>query len=120
MEIVMTRGDLEIRTFQIRSPDGHGGYEPYTEILDDIYMTVKKNSTDREYKFQKRLSNGSIIQIGEGMYQFEIQPKDTDGMGYGMYGFDIELFKEGEIKKTFVGTLTLLNEYTHAENEVRT
>ena len=52
MEIVMARGDLETRTFQIVDADG----EPYTEQMNDIYMTVKKTPKERSVIFQKRIS----------------------------------------------------------------
>lgn len=116
MEITMARGDLETRTFQIRSPDG----TPFTETLDNAYFTVKKSSNDREYKFQKRLSDRGIVPLGDGTYQFTIEPEDTNGMAFGTYGFDIELVIDGELKKTFSGDLILLKEYTHASNEVST
>lgn len=118
MEITMARGDLEIRTFQIRVPDGQGGTEPFTEALDEIYMTVKKSFNDRNYLFQKRLTSGGIILLGEGRYQFTVEPADTNGLGFGDYDFDIEIVKNGSIKKTFSGTLKLLRETTHASNEV--
>ena len=116
----MTRGDLEVRTFQIRSPDGQGGTQPYTEELDEIYMTVKKSHNERAYQFQKRMGNGGILPLGDGTYQVTIEPEDTDGMPFGTFEFDIELVKHGEIKKTFTGTLTLTRETTWAVNEVRT
>ena len=113
MEITMARGDMETRTFQIRSPDG----TPYTDELDEIYFTVKKDANERSFRFQKRLSDGGIISTGDGTYEFTIQPQDTDGMGYGNYVFDIELVKDGEIKKTFMGMLILTREVTHSYNE---
>ena len=114
MEITMARGDLESRTFQIRSPDG----TPFTEELDEIYFSVKRNHNDRNVKFQKRMTTGEIVSLGEGRYQFAIEPGDTDGLAFGEYEFDIELVKNGLIKKTFAGTLKLLREVTHANNEV--
>ena len=116
MEIVMARGDLETRTFQIVDADG----EPYTEQMNDIYMTVKKTPKERSVIFQKRISNGTISYLGDGMYQFVIEPHDTDGLAFGDYVFDIELIKQDEIKKTFCGLLKLMPEVTHAVNEMIT
>lgn len=115
----MARGDLEIRTFQIRSPDGQGGSEPFIDELDEIFLTAKKNFNDRNYKFQKRYTSGDIVPLGNGVYQFRIEPSDTDGLAFGEYDFDIELLIEGELKKTFTGKLILTAESTHAYNEVR-
>lgn len=116
MDIKMARGDMETCSFVIRSPNG----DPFTETFDNIYMTVKKDKNDRNYKFQKRLSDGGIYSVGEGQYQFTIEPEDTDNMAYGEYLFDIEFVIEGRLKKTFVGTLILLREVTHHYNEVVT
>ena len=118
MIIQMARGDLEERTFQVRSPNPEGaGTIPYEGSFDEIFMTVKKYHTDREYLFQKRLTEGGILPLGEGTYQFTIEPEDTDGLPFGDYEFDIELLKNGEIKKTFAGVLKLKKEVTHAANE---
>ena len=117
MEITMARGDLEIRTFQIRSPSGSGTV-PYTDELDEIYLTVKRKYTDTNYVIQKRLSDGGIIYQGDGIYGFTIHPADTDKLDFGGYDFDIELIKNGEIKKTFNGRLNLTREVTYAANEV--
>jgi len=113
MQIVMPRGDLVKKTFVIRMPDK----TPYTDALDEIYLTVKKSYLERNYKFQKRLSDGGIEYIGDGRYKFAIEPEDTNTLEFGDYDFDIEIVKIGEIKKTFTGTLTLTMESTHAVNE---
>lgn len=69
--------------------------------------------------FQKRLSNEDIVKKEDGYYHFAIMPSDTDGLLYGEYVFDIEIYnKEPFIKQTILGTLKLTNEVTHAENEV--
>ena len=110
----MTRGDMLTKSFVIRSSDG----TPYTETLDNIYLTVKKSANDRDYKFQKRLSDNSIESLGEGRYQFTIEPEDTDPLQFEEYAFDIELYKEDVIKRTFYGKLKLEKEVTHYYNEV--
>lgn len=113
MKITMARGDLETKTFKVNGPDG----KPYTDGFDEIYFSVKKAYTDRDCKFQKRLTDGSIADIGSGEYQFTIQPEDTDGLGFGDYVFDIEVIVENAIKQTFCGDLTLTKEVTHRNNE---
>lgn len=113
MQITMPRGDLLTKSFIIRAPDK----TPYTEQLDEVYLTVKKSFRDRNFKFQKRMSNGGIDYVGDGRYQFVIQPEDTNGLDFGDYDFDIEIVKIGEIKKTFAGKLILTSESTHAVNE---
>lgn len=110
MEIIMPRGDLRVIQFSINSQG-----EPYT-LFDEIYFTVKKTVTNKNFEFQKRLSTGDI-QLVNNSYEFTIEPADTDGLDYGKYVFDIELVKEGSIKQTSVGSLTLTSEVTFAENE---
>ena len=114
MHIEMARGDLETRTFHVSGPDK----SPFAEDFDNIYMTVKKYASDKKYIFQKRLSDGGIMKIDDGTYQFTIMPEDTDNMGFGDYDFDIELVINGVLKRTFMGVLTLGKESTHRCNEV--
>ena len=116
MEIYMARGDMLPVPFLVKGPDK----SPYTEEFDNIYMTVKKYANDKNYKFQKRLSDGGIEQIGDGEYQFTIEPSDTDCLPFGDYDFDIELVIDEFLKKTFCGVLHLEKEVTHRYNEVVT
>lgn len=113
MKIRMARGDMLSRSFVIRSRDGTA----FTEQLDNIYLTVKRNENEHDYKFQKRLSDGGIYSLGEGRYQFTILPEDTDNMSYGKYMFDIELVIYGRLKRTYLGELWLTKEITHHYNE---
>ena len=114
MEIRMARGDLETRNIKLKTKSG----DPYELLPNDIYFTVKKNANDKDYVFQKRLSDGTIIYVGIGEYAFSIQPEDTDGLSFGTYDFDIEVVKNNAVKKTFCGTLVLSKEVTHHYNEV--
>lgn len=113
MEIRMARGDIITKSFTIKNADKTA----YSETPDEIYLTVKKNYTDHEFLFQKRLSNGTIANIDTGKYQFTIQPEDTNGLFFGEYDFDIEIVKAPNLKKTFSGRLFLEKETTHANNE---
>ena len=114
MKITMPRGDRVEKSFAIRQSDGTA----FTETLDEIYFTVKKNFHDKNYKFQKRLTDDGIVFVEAGRYQFTILPEDTDGLDFGNYVFDIELVIDGRMKRTFTGTLILTEESTHAANEV--
>ena len=113
MEIRMARGDLESRQFLLKNPSG----ETFTTEPDEIYLTVKKTADDRDFIFQKRLSTGGIAKVVTGKYQFTIMPEDTNNMNYGDYAFDIEIVKNGLIKKTFCGRFILDKEVTHYYNE---
>lgn len=116
MRINMPRGDLRPVRFQI--------YEDVKDVsvvdFTQIYMTCKKTNNDETPLFQKSLSAGSITKLGDGDYQFCIEPEDTNDLKYGEYSFDIEIINdEPRIKQTFTGTLNLTPETTWARNEVR-
>ena len=113
MEIIMARGDLEPQTFVV-TENGQPPVEPF----DNIYFTVKRSPNDRQALFQKKLSDDTIYETETpGTYGFVIEPEDTDGLGYGVYGFDFEFYRDGTLKKTVTGRLTLTEEYTHHNNE---
>lgn len=111
MEIVMARGDILTQAFTVTE----GTQAP--EAFDEIYFTVKKSANDRDFLFQKKLSDGSIYEVETGKYQFTIEPEDTNNMAFGSYGFDIELIRTGTLKRTFCGEFVLTKEYTHYYNE---
>lgn len=113
MEIRMARGDIVTRSFTIMNKDG----TLFEEVPDEIYLTVKASASDSKYKFQKRLSDGGIVNTEIGKYQFTIKPEDTNPLGFRTYEFDIEVVSEPWLKKTFVGRLVLEKEVTHACNE---
>lgn len=113
MQITMARGDVYSFSFAVYIDD-----EPTAETMDNIYFTVKKHYFDEDPVIQKRLSDGSIIDEGDGEYLIMINPEDTDNLELGSYDFDIEIVKLPEIKRTFIGTLNLTKEVTHARNEV--
>lgn len=115
LHITMPRGDL--RSFKLAVKESASG--AITEkTFDDIYFTVKVIYLAEPYKIQKRLSAGTIVKDEEGYYHFTIQPEDTNDLQFGDYDFDIELVKEGAIKQTTIGKLTLSPEVTYESNEV--
>ena len=111
----MPRGDIYPVSFTV--------YASETEVSDidftQIYMSCKKKVEDRNVLFQKTLTGGTITKLDTGIYQFRIEPEDTNNLKFGDYVFDIELIYENEIKQTLYGTLRLSEEVTTAENEVR-
>lgn len=111
--ITMPRGDIRKVQFIVTN-DG----SPYDVEFDDIYFTVKQAFNKTEYLFQKRKSRDEILELGDGAFQFVIDPSDTDGLKIASYVCDIEVVSlENEIKQTFTGTLKLTDEATHAANE---
>ena len=114
MDITMPRGDLRVVRFQVLDSEGNK-----TDLaFDEIYVTFKKNFNQKDYLFQKRLTDNTIMQLDLGDYQFTILPEDTNGLTVTNYVFDIEVLFSSQIKQTFVGKLTLTPEVTFAENEV--
>jgi hypothetical protein len=117
-QIVMVRGDTKNLKISVKEKDR----DTLIDFdLDDVFFTVKRNFTDVQYKFQKRYSEGTITKDENGYYHLTILPKDTNGLAFGKYVFDVEILKgskdEAEIKKTLYGELILENESTHAGNE---
>ena len=120
-DISFARGD----TWPLKISVKYKSTSDYVDFdFDDVYFTVKKNFTDTSYKFQKRLSDGSITADQEqiGCFHVKIMPEDTDGLAFGQYVYDVEVVKkDGDkigIKKTLSGNLYLTSESTHASNEV--
>ena len=113
----MPRGDIRPVRFQV--------YDYQTEQLSqvdftEIYVTLKKTIHDRNYVFQKRLSDGSIEKLDVGDYQFILVGEDTDSLAFNKsYPFDIELIYENELKQTECGRLEITPEITCKWNEVK-
>ena len=118
LHICMPRGDTKHLKINVRDSQ-----EQLIDFdLDDVYLTVKKNFTDSEPKFQKSLSDGTITKSENGIYLATIMPADTDSLAYGRYVFDIEVIKGDKSAPTFkttkVGEFLIENESTFASNEV--
>ncbi len=113
MMIRMPRGDIRLVRFLVNDPDGTVTNIDFTEI----YFTVKKTPRDNTYKFQKRLSRGEIIKLGNGDYEVRIEPDDTNNLTYGNYKFDVQLMYATQLKETFVGDFIITEEVTFASNE---
>ena len=111
--IEMARGDLEEQAMTISAGERLD--------LDEIYFTVKKRYDDTAFCFQKRLSTGGIKPLNPeyNEYLLRIEPEDTNKMQFGKeYVCDIEIYKDGEIVKTFNGKLLLGEEVTTARDEL--
>lgn len=116
LSIIMPRGDIRLIRFQVNDPQTR---ERSQVDFDEIYMTVKENVYERNYIFQKRISNGGIEKLGVGDYQIRLDASDTDPLDFNkIYPFDIELVYEDEIKQTEYGELKITPEVTCEWNEV--
>lgn len=112
MKISIARGDLDMIPFAVYIDGTQDKVD-----MDEIYFTVKKHYYDKRFIFQKKLSDGTIDTDGEGTYMLTIEPSDTEELDFGSYDFDIEIIRNPDIKRTFVGTLELTKEVTHKNNE---
>ena len=75
--IKLTRGDTAYLTVSVNIGD-----EPYTVKTDDVLtMTVKADYND-EPLIEKKL---------RGTTTFHIEPKDTKGLEFGTYVYDVEI-----------------------------
>ena len=110
LQISLPRGDIRNIRFNVTS-DGTA-YTDFTEV----YFSVKSSATKKELLFQKKLSDGSIIQDGD-YYTLRIESADTESLEYRKYVFDIEVVKGDIIKQTTLGELIITPEVTFNDNE---
>lgn len=113
MDLTFTRGDT--KSIAIDLVDKQGKRIILTDG-DQLYMTVKKNSRDEDFLFQKKIGNG-IEKNEEGKYVITIFAEDTNNLDYGTYGYDIELKSDNVVKTLGIYEITLTEEFTHARNE---
>lgn len=116
MRISMPRGDIHYVEFTVTAD------EEFSDInYDEIYFTVKKKYTDKEYLFQKKLSTGGITKIDDGKYRIKINPQDTNNLAVNKsgewYDCDIQVQYSDIIKSTTVGEFVLTKEVTDSGNE---
>jgi hypothetical protein len=100
--ISLTRGDTAYLTVPITSALG----EEYTlSAKDTLTLSVKKNTSDTEYLFQKVLTGTNV---------FHIEPQDTASIPFGMYKYDIQLnTANGDVYTIIdVSTFVILEEVT--------
>lgn len=86
---------------------------------DKLYFTVKRDSYNNSFLFQKKLSEGIELQ-DDGYYHITIEPADTNGLDYGSYVYDIQLKRtepKDYVKTLINGTITLTEEVTWEVNE---
>ena len=110
-KIKFPRGDTYEKGFLLKR-NGQVDTDPFV----NIYFTAKTKAKDSEYQFQKRLSDGGIVNDGNGHYTVFFTPEDTNGMSFREYDCDIEFVRDN-FKKTFEGVLELTKESTHQNNE---
>jgi hypothetical protein len=98
-EIELTRGDSATLTVNIT--DGVG--EPYTVRNEDtLTLSLKKDVKDPKPCVQKSINGNNVIHL---------EPKDTAGLDFGNYVYDVELLTaEGDVYTVIEKTVFKLRE----------
>lgn len=101
--IQLTRGDTARLSVTIENELTNGNYE--VSNSDKLCLTVKRKLDDAEPVFQKMII---------GANQFHILPKDTQGLDFGKYLYDVELTTAaGDVYTVIVpSTFEILKEIT--------
>lgn len=115
MDLEFTRGDNFRFKFRLRNKAGN-------EITPNgvnfqIYLTVKKNTRDKDIKIQKTLTSGIVYNEEDKYYHVEFTPEDTSDLEYGSYVYDIELKTADTTKTLIMGNITLTEEVTFRRDE---
>lgn len=102
----------------------------YSDDIDEMYLSIKKNDNDKKVIMQKTLGDGITILTDETIddvryrtYQIFIDANDTEDFKTDVeYPFDIEIVTnkdETKLKKTIVkGNIILTSATTRVWNEV--
>ena len=77
-KIILTRGDTAVLNVDITDPDGNA-YEMLEG--DTLTLTVKENTRTKAI----------ILQVKSVSTVLRIESSDTDGKGYGVYYYDVQL-----------------------------
>lgn len=92
--IEITRGDTEF--IDISLIDNKGNFIPF-EIGDIVYMTVKEDILQAEFKFQKIVKD-----FDEGVAHILISPHDTKSLDFKDYIYDVQVTDKNGIISTIV------------------
>lgn len=103
----MVRGDTLSFGIEIIDDAGH------LVEADTIYFSCKKTPEDTEYLFQKSLGDG--ITSSSNKYVVRVAPEDTENADLGLYNYDLEIGKNGDIFTILVGTLKIISDITRGE-----
>lgn len=116
MVIELIRGDTsDVYKFQRTNAEG-----VITTKAKKMWITFKRTPDCKEALFQKSLDNGISFSEEDSFYRFKIEASETCDLACGSYGFDIAIINEAGERKTLLnnGSLKLVTNYTHKENEV--
>ena len=89
--IHLVRGDTIGLKFQRKDTND----EVITEITQQMWFTVKINTTMEDYEIQKTLGNGITFTEEDSYYHILINSNDTEDLKYMEYHFDIQVENNG-------------------------
>lgn len=102
----LIRGDTLAFGFEI---DG-------TTELDDVYFSIKKTLFDTDYAVQKSIGDG-VEKIDDEHYTVRVAPDDTFNLDVGVYYYDLQIEKNGDVFTVMHGTLDLIPDITRDTTE---
>lgn len=94
--ITITRGDT--LTFGVKFEG--------VDMVDTAFFSCKKNQYDTDYIFKKALKNG-IDFVENGVYRVRVAPSDTAELDVGIYYYDLEIRKNGDVFTVLKGHLKI-------------
>lgn len=117
MEFV--RGDTFIISRYFKDKDGNNLI--LNKNTDEINFTMRKDIYSEVAVIEKHINDIEILE--DGKYRITLNPKDTEQLEFGEYGYDIELIIGKDEENPFVrtvesGTIKLLEQDYSRPNEV--
>lgn len=68
--------------------------EPITTTPKELIFTVKVSVDDETPLIEKRMTNGDITYVGDGVWQITLIPNDTINLAFGKYICDVKVIDE--------------------------
>lgn len=78
--------------FEFNRTDALG--KPIETTPQELYFTVKAKTSDEVVVFQKRLTAGDFVYMGDGVWRVTILPQDTANLAFGTYKCDVKVIDE--------------------------
>ena len=116
-KISVVQGDTS-KIYKFTRKDAEGNV--ITTLPLKMWMTFKETTKCGKALFQRTMGDGIAFSHDDNCYRFQLQPEDTENLGYGEYAFDIKIVNEKGDKKTILedGVLEIKDHCTHKQNEV--
>lgn len=90
MMVSVFKNTHEFFEFQRRHADG----TPIETTPRELFFSVKAKTSDEVVLFQKKLTAGEFIYMGNGVWRVTILPQDTANLAFGTYKADVKVIDE--------------------------